>query len=148
MDEVKTASAVAPMRRRGTTLVVDEVPTQAPDFAMNSLSFSSDNDLIANLSPALRAARVKAQCPPKAAVRAGNLCGGVPLTAEPLQPTPQGGRQPDPGRRWASPRRLERSGAFARDPAPRPLFTRRKHEVPRPTFAVTPNLERVNAFPS
>ena len=32
VDEVKTASAVAPTRGRGTAAVVDEVPTQAPDF--------------------------------------------------------------------------------------------------------------------
>ena len=32
VDEVKTASAVAPMRGRGTASAVDEVPTQAPDF--------------------------------------------------------------------------------------------------------------------
>ena len=32
VDEVKTASAVAPRRGRGTTLAVDEVPIQAPEF--------------------------------------------------------------------------------------------------------------------
>ena len=65
------------MRGRGTTLVVDEVPTQAPDSAMISLSYALDSDLTANLSPALRAARVEAVCPSEAAVRALNLCGGV-----------------------------------------------------------------------
>ena len=34
------------------------------------MSITSDSDLTANLSPALRAARVKAQCPSEAAVRA------------------------------------------------------------------------------
>ena len=76
-----------------------------------SLSVALDSDLTAKLSLALRAARVKIRCPSEAAVRAGNLCGGVPLTAEPLQPTPQGGRHPGPGRRWASPRRLAASRA-------------------------------------
>ena len=36
-----------------------------------SLSEAIDSDLTANLSPALRAARVEAVCPPEAAVRAG-----------------------------------------------------------------------------
>ena len=48
---------------------MDEVPTLAPDFVL-SLSIASDSDITANLSPALRAARVKAYCPSKAAVRA------------------------------------------------------------------------------
>ena len=52
------------------------MPTQAPDFVV-SLSIALDSDLTANLSPALRAARVKARCPSEAAVRALNLCGGV-----------------------------------------------------------------------
>ena len=59
----------SPMRGRGTALAVDEVPIQAPDFGV-SLSIASDSDLTANLSPALRAARVNAVCPSKAAVRA------------------------------------------------------------------------------
>ena len=37
-----------------------------------SLSVTSDSDLTANLSPALRAARVNAVCPSEAAVRALN----------------------------------------------------------------------------
>ena len=57
------------MRGRGTAAAVDEVPTQAPDFVV-SLSIALDSDLTANLSPALRAARVEAYCPSKAAVRA------------------------------------------------------------------------------
>ena len=57
------------MRGRGTAAAVDEVPTQAPDFGL-SLSVASDSDLTANLIDALRAARVKTQCPSEAAVRA------------------------------------------------------------------------------
>ena len=63
------------MRGRGTALAVDEVPTQAPDFAV-SLSIASDSDLTANLSLALRAARGEARCPSEAAVRAGNGAEG------------------------------------------------------------------------
>ena len=55
---------------------MDEVPTQAPDFVV-SLSIALDSELTANLIDALRAARVNAVCPSKAAVRALNLCGGV-----------------------------------------------------------------------
>ena len=54
---------------------MDEVPTRAPDFVF-SLSITSDSDLTANLIDALRAARVKAQCPSEAAVRAGNGAEG------------------------------------------------------------------------
>ena len=54
---------------------VDEVPTQAPDFGL-SLSVASDSDLTANLIDALRAARVEAQCPSEAAVRAFNGAEG------------------------------------------------------------------------
>ena len=43
-----------------------------------SLSIAPDSDLTANLSPALRAARVEAVCPSEACVRAGNFCGGEP----------------------------------------------------------------------
>ena len=75
VDEVKTASAVAPMRGRGTAAAVDEVPIRAPDSIV-SLSIASDSRITANLSPALRAARVEAQCPPEAAVRAGNGAEG------------------------------------------------------------------------
>ena len=64
------------MRGRGTAAAVDEVPTRALDSAMISLSIASDSELTANLSLALRAARVKAQCPSKAAVRAGNSAEG------------------------------------------------------------------------
>ena len=49
-----------------------------------SLFIASDSGLTANLSPALRAARVKAQCPSEAAVRALNLCGGVNPSNPPL----------------------------------------------------------------
>ena len=51
-----------------TALAVDEVPTQAPDFIV-SLSVTSDSDLTANLSPALRAGAgegivfVESRCP-------------------------------------------------------------------------------------
>ena len=45
------------------------MPTQAQDFVV-SLSEAFDSDLTANLSPALRAARVNARCPSEAAVRA------------------------------------------------------------------------------
>ena len=48
---------------------MDEVPTQAPDFAV-SLSVTSNSDLTANLILALRAARGYACCPSEAAVRA------------------------------------------------------------------------------
>ena len=51
---------------------------------MFPLSNASDSDLTANLSPALRAARVKAVCPSEAAVRALNLCGGVNPSNPPL----------------------------------------------------------------
>ena len=54
---------------------MDEVPTRAPDFVA-SLSNALKSDLTANLSPALRAARVVAYCPPKAAVRAVNCAEG------------------------------------------------------------------------
>ena len=57
------------MRGRGTALAVDEVPTRAPDFVV-SLSIASKSDLTANLSPALRAARVEAVCSSEAYVRA------------------------------------------------------------------------------
>ena len=63
------------MRGRGTALAVDEVPTQAPNFSF-PLSTAPDSDLTANLSPALRAARVNAVCPSEAAVRAGNGAEG------------------------------------------------------------------------
>ena len=62
---------------------MDEVPTQAPDLVV-SLSIASDIGITANLSPALRAARVEAQCPSEAAVRALNLCGGVNPSNPPL----------------------------------------------------------------
>ena len=48
---------------------MDEVPTHAPDFVV-SLSIALDSDLTANLSLALRAARVNARCPSEACVRA------------------------------------------------------------------------------
>ena len=63
------------LRGRGTAIAVDEVPTRAPDFAF-PLFIASDSDLTANLSPALRAARVNARCPSEAAVRAGNGAEG------------------------------------------------------------------------
>ena len=49
-----------------------------------SLSIALDSDLTANLSPALRAARVEARCPSEACVRALNLCGGVNPSNPPL----------------------------------------------------------------
>ena len=51
------------------------MPTQAPDFAV-SLSIASDSDLTANLSLALRAARVKIRCPSEPHVRAVNGAEG------------------------------------------------------------------------
>ena len=51
------------------------MPTQAPDFIV-SLSNAFDSDLTANLSLALRAARVYAYCPSEAAVRALNGAEG------------------------------------------------------------------------
>ena len=51
---------------------------------MISLSYALDSDLIANLSPALRAARVEAVRPSEAAVRALNLCRGVNPSNPPL----------------------------------------------------------------
>ena len=48
---------------------MDEVPIQALDFVI-SLSIAYDSDLTANLSLALRAARVEARCPSEACVRA------------------------------------------------------------------------------
>ena len=61
---------------KGDRSAVDEVPTQAPDIVV-SLSDALDSDFTANLIDALRAARVNAYCPPEAAVRAFNLCGGA-----------------------------------------------------------------------
>ena len=55
---------------------MDEVPTRAPNFVV-SLSIALDSRITANLSLALRAARVNIRCPSEAAVRALNLCGGV-----------------------------------------------------------------------
>ena len=63
------------MRGRGTAPAVDEVPTQAPDFVV-SLSIAFDSGITANLIDALRAARVNAYCPSKAAVRAFNGAEG------------------------------------------------------------------------
>ena len=54
---------------------MDEVPTQAPDLVV-SLSIALDSRITANPSPALRAARVIARCPSKAAVRALNGAEG------------------------------------------------------------------------
>ena len=51
-----------------------------------SLSFALDSDLTANLSPALRAARVNAVCPSKAAVRAVNLVEGFRSPRNPSNP--------------------------------------------------------------
>ena len=51
------------------------MPTWAPDFVV-PLSQAFDRDLTANLNLALRAARVNAQCPSKAAVRAFNGAEG------------------------------------------------------------------------
>ena len=48
------------------------------------MSIAFDSRITANLSPALRAARVNAQCPSEAAVRAFNLCGGVNPSNPPL----------------------------------------------------------------
>ena len=61
---------------------------------MFSLSIALDSEITAKLSLALRAARVKAQCPSKAAVRAVNTEVGVPLDAEPLLHLPT--RRPAP----------------------------------------------------
>ena len=74
---------------------MDEVPTRVPDFVV-PLSITSDNELTANLSPALHAARVEVFCPSEAAVRALNLCGGVnpsglPPPGEGLRPAGQRG---------------------------------------------------------
>ena len=54
---------------------MDEVPIQAPDFAL-SLSIASDSGLTANLIYALRAARVEIRCPSEACVRALNGAEG------------------------------------------------------------------------
>ena len=52
-----------------------------------SLSVTSDSDLTANLSPALRAARVNAYCPSKAAVRALNCMAVIRVkTGDGLRP--------------------------------------------------------------
>ena len=53
---------------------------------MISLSNAFDSDLMANLSPALRAARVKAQCPSEACVRAGNCVEGFRSPRNPSNP--------------------------------------------------------------
>ena len=78
-----------PLEGKGDRPAVDEVPTQAPDFVV-SLSIALDSDLTANLSPALRAARVEAVCPSEAHVRALNLCGG----ASPSNPPRAATRRP------------------------------------------------------
>ena len=73
------------MRGRGTALAVDEVPTQAPNDAMISLSIASDSDLTANLIDALArgagggTVSVESRCPRLESVRRG----------KPLQPTPR-----------------------------------------------------------
>ena len=69
VDEVKTASAVAPMRGRGTASRWMRCQPRRRTLLI-PLSVTSDSDLTANLSPALRAARVNAVCPSEAAVRA------------------------------------------------------------------------------
>ncbi len=76
-----------------------------------SLSVALKCDLTAKLIDALRAARVDALCPSKAAVRASTY------------PTASKRRS---CRRWASPRRSSRMGAFARGQAsaPHPPLTR------------------------
>ena len=83
---------------------MDEVPTKAPDFAL-SLSITFDSGLTANLSPALRAARVKACRPSEACVRALNLCGGVNPSNPPLPAmgfAPPAARQRSVRRDWKS----------------------------------------------
>ena len=102
---------------------MDEVPTQAPDF-VSSLSIAFDSRITANLIIALRAARVKAQCPSEAAVRALNLCGGVNPSNPPL-----------PAMGFAPPALVKRS---TRPRSGWQRFARRILEVSRPTFAVSP----------
>ena len=104
---------------------MDEVPTQAPDIVV-SLSIASDSGLTANLSPALRAARVEAQCPSEAAVRALNLCGGGTPSNPPL-----------PAMGFAPPALVRVSTRPVRQ-----RFTRRNTEVSRPILQVKPTLER------
>ena len=63
---------------------MDEVPTQAPDSAMISLSIASDSGLTANLSPALTRGAgvctlsVGSRCPRR------KLCGGVNPSNPPM----------------------------------------------------------------
>ena len=77
-----------------------------------SLSVAPDSGLTANLSLALRAGAGGCRLSAGSLCPRRKLCGGVPLDAEPLQPTPQGVRHPGPGRRWASPRRVDDSWAI------------------------------------
>ena len=50
------------------------------------MAIALDSNLTANLSPALRAARVEAVCPSKAAVRAGNCVEGFRSPRNPSNP--------------------------------------------------------------
>ena len=61
------------------------------------LSIAFDSDLTANLSPALRAARVEAVCPSEAAVRAGNCAEGFRSTRNPSNPPHKVSGIPVPG---------------------------------------------------
>ena len=99
MDEVKTASAVAPYEGKGDRLRWMRCQPKRRTLLI-PLSDASDSDLTANLSLALRAARVNARCPPEAAVRAGNCAEGR------TPPT-------HPARRRASPRRLRGNASLA-----------------------------------
>ena len=69
---------VLPLEGKGDRSAVDEVTCEPapPSRSVFSLSKAPDSDLTVNLSPALRAARVKARCPPKACVRAFNGAEG------------------------------------------------------------------------
>ena len=87
------------------------------------MAIALDSNLTANLSPALRAARVNAVCPSKAAVRAGNLVEGLRSPRNPSHPPhkaagahfPAGdGLRPAGAREWEHPPMVGQRQRFAR----------------------------------
>ena len=135
MDEVKTASAVAPMRGRGTALAVDEVPTQAPDFVDFPVHRLRQGP---HCKPEPGAARgagegtvsVGSRCPRLESVRRG----------KPLQPTLAGaGLRPAGAREGEHPPAVQQRGNASLAAI---------WKVRRTTFKVTSTFRRVKAFPS
>ena len=107
------------------------------------LSIAFDSDLTANLSPALRAARVEAVCPSEAAVRAGNCAEGFRSTRNPSNPPHKVSGIPVPGGDGLRPAGLTE---WAHSPAVEQRG--RTWQVLRLAFPVIPNLARIKSFPS